>query len=84
MTKVGSDRWIERALHADDYDLKQRLARSIDLLYELGGELPPRINEKRRQLAADGTPRNVHLAALALAALSSESAAWLRLVDHER
>ena len=45
------DRWIEHALDADDYELKQRLARSIDLLYELGGELPARINEKRRRLA---------------------------------
>jgi hypothetical protein len=31
--------------------LKKRLATVIDRLYELGGPLPPRINENRRILA---------------------------------
>jgi len=45
------DRWIEQALQTGDHELKERLARVIDELYELGGELPPRINENRRRLA---------------------------------
>jgi hypothetical protein len=45
------DRWVEQALHGDDLDLKKRLARVIDQLYELGGELPPQINENRSRLA---------------------------------
>jgi hypothetical protein len=34
-----------------DPERKRRLAAVIDQLYELGGELPPRINETRRRLA---------------------------------
>ena len=45
------DRWIAQALATDDRELKIRLAETIDQLYELGGELPPRINESRRRLA---------------------------------
>ena len=45
------DGWVERALQTDDLQLKKRLADVIDQLYELGGELPPRINENRSRLA---------------------------------
>jgi hypothetical protein len=45
------DRWVEQALRTDDLELKKRLARVIDQLYELGGELPPRVNETRSCLA---------------------------------
>jgi Probable zinc-ribbon domain len=45
------DRWVEQALQTDDLELKNRLANVIDELYELGGELPARVNEKRRRLA---------------------------------
>jgi hypothetical protein len=45
------DRDIARALQDDDLEIKKRLATVIDLLYELGGELPPHINENRRRLA---------------------------------
>jgi hypothetical protein len=45
------DRCVEGALQAGDLELKKRLARVIDQLYELGGELPPRINENRKRLA---------------------------------
>ena len=34
-----------------DVESQERLAAVIDLLYELGGDLPPRINEIRRRLA---------------------------------
>lgn len=47
------DRWIEQALETDDLELKTRLARLIDQLYELGGELPARIHENRRRLARE-------------------------------
>jgi len=45
------DRCVENALQAGDLELKKRLAGVIDQLYELGGELPPRINENRKRLA---------------------------------
>ena len=45
------DRSVAQALHTDDLDLKKRLARVIDELYELGGELPLLLNENRRRLA---------------------------------
>jgi hypothetical protein len=45
------DRLVEQALEAGDLELKKRLAGLIDQLYELGGELPPRINENRKRLA---------------------------------
>jgi len=45
------DRGVEEALHSADPELKKGLARLIDQLYELGGELPLRINENRRRLA---------------------------------
>jgi hypothetical protein len=45
------DRSVETALRSGDVELKERLARVIDQLYELGGELPPRIHENRRRLA---------------------------------
>ena len=46
------DRNVARAMRQGDVDSKRRLAAVIDQLYELGGELPPRINENRRQLAS--------------------------------
>ena len=45
------DRWVKQALQSDDLELKRRLAQVIDQLYELGGELPSRVNENRRRLA---------------------------------
>ena len=45
------DRSIAEALATADRELKLRLAGAIDQLYELGEELPPRINENRRRLA---------------------------------
>jgi hypothetical protein len=45
------DREIAHALETRDVDTKNRLATLIDLLYEIGGELPPRITEHRRRLA---------------------------------
>jgi hypothetical protein len=47
------DRSVADTLQRDDVEQKRRLADLIDQLYELGGELPPRINEHRRQLATD-------------------------------
>jgi hypothetical protein len=47
------DRGVEEALHSADPELKKRLARLIDVLYELGGELPSRINENRGRLARE-------------------------------
>ncbi len=38
-------------LERGDVESQKRLAAVIDLLYELGGELPDRINENRRRLA---------------------------------
>jgi Probable zinc-ribbon domain len=45
------DRFVEEALQTADLELMKRLARTIDQLYELGGDLPARINENRRRLA---------------------------------
>jgi len=45
------DRSVEDALESSDPELKKRLSHVIDQLYELGGELPSRINENRRRLA---------------------------------
>jgi hypothetical protein len=45
------DRCVGQALQAGDLELKKRLARVIDQLYELGGELPLQIHENRRRLA---------------------------------
>ena len=38
-------------LEHGDLEAKKRVATVIDQLYELGGDLPPRINENRRRLA---------------------------------
>jgi hypothetical protein len=45
------DRGVAHTLRHGDLESKKRLAGVIDQLYELGGELPPRINEHRRRLA---------------------------------
>jgi Probable zinc-ribbon domain len=45
------DRSVAHAMRQGDLESKRRLASVIDQLYELGGELPPRINENRRRLA---------------------------------
>jgi hypothetical protein len=45
------DNNVAHALRDGDLESKKQLARVIDRLYELGGELPPRINENRRRLA---------------------------------
>jgi hypothetical protein len=45
------DRDVAHVLESDDLDSKQRLARIIDQLYEIGGDLPARINDNRRRLA---------------------------------
>src|SRR5262245_5791275 len=42
---------VEDALKSADPELKKRLVRVIDQLYELAGELPLGINENRRRLA---------------------------------
>ncbi|MEW5978916.1 MAG: zinc-ribbon domain containing protein [Acidobacteriota bacterium] len=47
------DRMVEEALRAGDLEPKKRLAQLIDQLYELGGELPPRINANRKRLARE-------------------------------
>lgn len=47
------DRSVAHVLLHGDIASKQRLALVIDQLYELGGELPPRINENRRRLASE-------------------------------
>lgn len=45
------DESVERVLEHGDLEGRKRLAQVIDELYELGGSLPPRINENRRRLA---------------------------------
>jgi hypothetical protein len=45
------DRFVGEALSTANIELKKRLAGVIDRLYELGGQLPSRINENRRRLA---------------------------------
>jgi hypothetical protein len=47
------DQRIEEALRTRELELKKRLAGVIDQLYELGGELPPRINANRKRLALE-------------------------------
>lgn len=47
------DRTVTRVLDTGDIEAKKRLAAVIDQLYELGGELPPRINENRRPPGAN-------------------------------
>jgi Probable zinc-ribbon domain len=42
---------VARVLGTGDLEAKKRLAGVIDRLYEIGGELPPRINQTRRRLA---------------------------------
>lgn len=46
------DRNVTNAIRHGNLESKKRLAVVIDQLYELGGKLPPRINEHRRQLAS--------------------------------
>ncbi len=46
------DQSVAHTLRHGDLESKKRLASMIDQLYELGGELPPRINENRRRLAS--------------------------------
>jgi hypothetical protein len=50
-TRQEYDRRVEQALASGDPELEEHLARVIDRLYELGGELPARIHENRRRLA---------------------------------
>jgi hypothetical protein len=45
------DGTVEHTLRHEDLQSKKRLAAVIDQLYELGGDLPPRINHNRRRLA---------------------------------
>jgi hypothetical protein len=45
------DETVARVLEQGGEDERKRLASVIDQLYELGGELPSRINENRRRLA---------------------------------
>jgi hypothetical protein len=45
------DETVEQVVRHGDLASRKRLATVIDQLYELGGELPPRINENRRLLA---------------------------------
>ena len=45
------DRDVARVLRTRDLEEKERLAHVIDQLYEIGGELPERINENRQRLA---------------------------------
>ena len=50
-TRQEYDRTVSEVLEGGDIDSQTRLAAVIDQLYELGGELPDRINENRRRLA---------------------------------
>jgi hypothetical protein len=45
------DQSVTHVLEHGDLESKKRLAGVIDQICELGGELPPRINENRRRLA---------------------------------
>jgi hypothetical protein len=45
------DQSVAQVLQTGDLEARKRLASVIDQLYEMGGELPPRINENRRRLA---------------------------------
>ena len=44
------DRDIENVIGGNDLEAKKKLAGTIDTLCEIGGELPPRMNENRRRL----------------------------------
>lgn len=44
---------VSRTMNSNDLEAMEELAAVIDQLYELGGELPPRMNEKRRRLAKE-------------------------------
>lgn len=44
------DHGVADAMQSADLGAKRRIATLIDQLYEIGGELPPRINENRRRL----------------------------------
>jgi hypothetical protein len=44
------DRGVKRAIEGGDLESKKRIANTIDQLYEIGGDLPPGINENRRRL----------------------------------
>ena len=46
------DATVAGTLRHGDLESRRRLAEVIDELYELGGELPERIHENRRLLAA--------------------------------
>ena len=50
-TRQEYDRTVSEVLEGGDLESQKRLAAVIDQLYELGGELPDRINETRRRLA---------------------------------
>ncbi|NND68336.1 MAG: hypothetical protein HKN19_12180 [Halioglobus sp.] len=45
------DALVRETMRGKDISAKRELADIIDQLYELGGTLPPRINENRRKLA---------------------------------
>jgi hypothetical protein len=45
------DQSVAHTLRHGDLESRKKLASVIDQLYELGGELPPRINKNRRRLA---------------------------------
>jgi hypothetical protein len=45
------DQSVSQVMETGGLESSKRLAGIIDQLYELGGELPPRINENRRRLA---------------------------------
>jgi Probable zinc-ribbon domain len=45
------DQTVAQVLQTGDLEAMKHLARVIDQLYEIGGELPPRINQNRRRLA---------------------------------
>jgi hypothetical protein len=44
------DRGVGFAVERGDLESKRHIASTIDQLYEIGGDLPPRINENRRRL----------------------------------
>ena len=58
------DQRVVEVLEEGDLESRQRMANVIDQLYELGGALPPRINENRRrlanQIARRSSPREQH------------------------
>lgn len=44
------DRNVKNAIEDGDLELKKKTAATIDQLYEIGGDLPARINENRQRL----------------------------------